>query len=279
MQLPVLTPASPETAVAVSLASAPPLAPGLDSASPSTSPLVGRGPAIGYVSVPGELGSADATTSERAIARICKRDGWNLVDIVRDPDGSSLHDGSEISRAVQRIENGEASALIVSDARVLRRSVDLAELVTRLDAAEAALVAIDLGLDTSTEHGRRVASALITMSGWGRPRPAIATAREPRAVRATGPSADRLRAAADAPVVAAHSIAPPAANGAPAITPDRMPSQRINGMTMHRTDSVPLQGAHHASRPNGNNATDHTAAAEDDVPVAPRSDVEMVPTD
>ena len=77
---------------------------------------------------------------------------------------------------MERITDGEASALVVSDVRLLAHSVDLADVMERLDAAEAALVAIDLGLDTSTPHGRRVASALITMSGWGRQRPTVRSA-------------------------------------------------------------------------------------------------------
>jgi peptidoglycan hydrolase-like protein with peptidoglycan-binding domain len=275
MQPPNLTPASPDTAVAVSIASVPPRAQVMDAVSPS-SPLVRRGPAIGYVSVPSELGSADATTSERAIARICDRDGWHLVDIVCDSGGSSLDDASEISRAVERIENGEASALIVSDARALRRSVDLAELLARLDAAEAALVAIDLGLDTSTDHGRRVASALITMSGWGRPRPAMATTREPRAARATDLSSERLLASDGVPIVAAHSATPSAANGTPAAFLDRQPQQQTNRMTTHDTNGTPLHEHHDASRRNGRNATDPTTAAQDGDPVVPRPDVEMI---
>src|SRR4029078_51782 len=68
-----------------------------------------------------------------------------------------------------------ASALVVSDTRLLGRSVDLAAVLRRLDDAEAALVAVDLGLDTTPAQGRRVASALVTVSGWGRQR-AVATA-------------------------------------------------------------------------------------------------------
>jgi Putative peptidoglycan binding domain/Resolvase, N terminal domain len=129
--------------------------------------VVTRGAAIGYMSGADGSNGPDAERSERAIERICGRDGWDLVDVVADDDGP---EPVEIWAALARIEDGEAQALVVSDARLLGRDIDLCHVVQRLDAAGAALVAIDLGLDTSTAHGRRVASALITMSGWGRNR-------------------------------------------------------------------------------------------------------------
>ena len=130
---------------------------------------------IGYVPGPGSLQASDTAASDRAIERVCERGGWTLVDIVHDPEGSSLDEESGISHALERIAAGEASALVVSDARLLGRSVDLATVLHRLDDAEAALVAVDLGLDTTTAQGRRVASALVTVSGWGRQR-TVATA-------------------------------------------------------------------------------------------------------
>jgi Resolvase, N terminal domain len=177
MQAPVMQPARSEPLV--SLPSRPERASRADAVSERTDPRIGRGPAIGYVT--GSPDGHDATLSERAIGRICERDGWDLVDIVRDPDGGSSLEGSEISRALERIADGEARALVVSDARLLGRGVDLAAVMESLDAAEAALVAIDLGLDTSTAHGRRVAGALITMNGWGRPRRALTVEDEPPA--------------------------------------------------------------------------------------------------
>jgi len=132
-----------------------------------------NGRVIGYVTVRADSAVSDTATLEREIERVCDRRGWRLTEIVTDPDGDPLVERAGMARALERIEGGEASALVVSDARLLGRSVDLKELMQRLDAAEAALVAIDLGIDTSTPQGRRVASALITMSGWGRKRPAL----------------------------------------------------------------------------------------------------------
>ena len=146
-----------------------------DVISEHTEPAVTRGPAIGYVSGTEGLNGQNAARSEQAIERICARDGWDLVDVVAEDGDSSP---AEIWAALARIEDGEARALVVSDARLLGRDVDLGDVVQRLDAADAALVAIDLGLDTSTAHGRRVAAALITMSGWGRNRRPAPTAND-----------------------------------------------------------------------------------------------------
>jgi hypothetical protein len=167
MQAPNLLPTQTDPSELVSLPASAKRDRRADVIAESAGPRAARRPAIGYVSVPPEPNGHDTTLSERAIERVCARDGWDLIDVVRDENSGSLVEGSEMSRALERIANGEARALLVSDARLLGRDVDLADVMHRLDAADAALVAIDLGLDTSTPHGRRVAGALITMNGWG----------------------------------------------------------------------------------------------------------------
>jgi hypothetical protein len=227
MKPPALKPAGTEPQLTLSLASRP-LLPGPDAAARRPSPLGARGAAIGYVSVPTHSAGADAATSERAIQRVCSRDGWDLVDIVHTRDAGSLSDGSEIARALERIEDGEAGALIVSDARRLHRSVHLDELVARLDAAGAALVAIDLGLDTSTAHGRRVASALITISGWARPRHALVGV--PPELRAERPATRRFRPDDPAPVCSANDVPSPPPGHLAVNTPDnRAPTTQRTG--------------------------------------------------
>jgi len=175
MKAPVMQPAGIEPSVLVSLLSVPERDARSDTASERTNPRVVRGRAIGYVTGAAQVSGHLASPSERAIERVCERDGWELADIVNDRDGGGVLEGSALSRALQRIEDGEARALVVSDARLLGRGAGLADVMARLDAAQAALVAIDLGVDTSTPHGRRVAGALITVNGWGRPRHRPAT--------------------------------------------------------------------------------------------------------
>jgi DNA invertase Pin-like site-specific DNA recombinase len=182
---PIAVPAEPMTTAAVLTAEAAPSADALlvteTGSGASPAPVAGGGFApvvvsrlaphdavIGYVSVPADAGPGDIAASERAIERVAERCGWQLVDVVRDPDCASLSDPEALSDLLERMADGEASALVVSDAWALCRSVDVAQLLERLDSVGAALVAIDLGVDTSTAQGRRVARALINMNGWGR---------------------------------------------------------------------------------------------------------------
>jgi len=189
MQPPAIRPAAVEPSELLSLPPGPALA---DAASLTPGPRSDARPAIGYVTGSGRLSAHESTRLERAMERICTRGGWDLVDIVRDEAGDAPSEGSGVWPALERITDGEASALVVSDVRLLAHSIDLADVMERLDAAEAALVAIDLGLDTSTPHGRRVASALITMSGWGRQRPTVRSAHGPQRPRGTERWAERV---------------------------------------------------------------------------------------
>jgi hypothetical protein len=109
-------------------------------------------PVIGYVTVPEGSVNGDLSPTERTIEQACERAGWQLVAIVRDPEGGRILDRPGLSHALAQIADGRAQALVVNDAR--------------LRDADAALIALDLGLDTSTAEGSRVASTLITLNGW-----------------------------------------------------------------------------------------------------------------
>jgi hypothetical protein len=123
-------------------------------------------PVIGYVTAREDAVSGDLSPSERAIEQACARAGWRLVAIVRDPEGGRILDRPGLSHALEQIAEGQAEGLVVNDARLLSRSLDFAGLVNWCRDAEAALIALDLGLDTSTPAGSRVASSLIRLNGW-----------------------------------------------------------------------------------------------------------------
>jgi hypothetical protein len=120
-------------------------------------------PVIGYVTADAATG---LTPPERAIERACERAGWRLVAIVRDRETGSLLERPGLSHALDRIADGQAGGLVVTDARLLSRSMDFAGLVSWFQESDAALIALDLGVDTSTPEGLRVASTLVTINGW-----------------------------------------------------------------------------------------------------------------
>ena len=122
-------------------------------------------PVIGYVTA-GDEANGRLTPPERAIERACERAGWRLVAIVRDREGGRLLDRPGLTHALDRIADGQAGGLVVTDARLLSRSLDFAGLVSWFQESDAALIALDLGVDTSTPEGSRVASTLVTINGW-----------------------------------------------------------------------------------------------------------------
>jgi DNA invertase Pin-like site-specific DNA recombinase len=115
-------------------------------------------PTLGYASAPGGAAFGPEIEAQRLeIESACQRLGLELVDLVRDQE--SGEPGGEgrpgLSYALERIDAGEATCLIVSDLeRLSRRVPELAAVVDRLERARVRLIAIDVGLDTATPRGR-----------------------------------------------------------------------------------------------------------------------------
>jgi DNA invertase Pin-like site-specific DNA recombinase len=137
--------------------------------STSTDPLR----VLGYVRVStGEQARSGLglTAQERAIRDACRQRGWQLVEVLRD-DGASGKDLNRpgIQEALRRIAAGDARGLVTAKLDRLSRSlVDAAHLLAWFDRANAALVAVDLGIDTSTTSGRLVASVMAAVAEWER---------------------------------------------------------------------------------------------------------------
>jgi DNA invertase Pin-like site-specific DNA recombinase len=107
---------------------------------------------------------------EKAIRAECQRRGWTLLDVARDEghSGKSL-DRPALHQALQRIAAGEAGGLVVAKLdRASRSVVDFGRLLEWFDAADATLVALDLGMDTSTSSGRLVANVMASVAEWER---------------------------------------------------------------------------------------------------------------
>ena len=107
---------------------------------------------------------------EKAIRAECERRDWTLLDVARDEghSGKSL-DRPALHGALERIAAGEAGGLVVAKLdRASRSVVDFGRLLEWFDAADATLVALDLGMDTSTSSGRLVANVMASVAEWER---------------------------------------------------------------------------------------------------------------
>ena len=102
-----------------------------------------------------------------AIRAECERRGWTLVAIHEDAgaSGRSLNGRAGLASAVDRLERHEADALVVSKLDRLSRSLlDFAGLMERSRRRGWALVALDLGVDSSTPSGEAMANVLATFA-------------------------------------------------------------------------------------------------------------------
>jgi DNA invertase Pin-like site-specific DNA recombinase len=139
-------------------------APSTDGALSRSEPPRGR-TVIGYVTVSADPDSREAFRSSAAIEATCKRAEWTLVEIVADRENGRILERPGLGYALERIAAGHACALVVSDLQRLSRSiVDLGALMAWFRDANATLIALDLGIDTSTAEGDRVATTLIALS-------------------------------------------------------------------------------------------------------------------
>jgi DNA invertase Pin-like site-specific DNA recombinase/peptidoglycan hydrolase-like protein with peptidoglycan-binding domain len=120
---------------------------------------------IGYVTVSADSGIGKDDGSSTAIKAMCERSGWELLEIVRDREVGPTLERPALGYALDRIAHRQADGLVVSDLQRLSRSIgDLGTLMAWFRRARATLVALDLGIDTSTRKGRHVASTLIALS-------------------------------------------------------------------------------------------------------------------
>jgi Putative peptidoglycan binding domain/Resolvase, N terminal domain/Recombinase len=129
-----------------------------------------RTPVIGYLTTSAATWSEEHEGWSAAIEATCERSAWNLLEIAWDREDAATRDRPELSHALERIADGQARGLVVSDLQRLTRSAqDLGALMAWFRDADATLVALDLGLDTSTPAGRQVASTLIALGARGTP--------------------------------------------------------------------------------------------------------------
>jgi DNA invertase Pin-like site-specific DNA recombinase len=153
----------------------------------SPSGLVPGEPVIGYVTVSSEAQRNEADPAVHAIEAACERAGLELSEVVTDRESGRGLERPGLTYALNQIAEGQASGLIVSDLRRLSRSiVDLGSLMQWFRDAGAGLIALDLGVDTSTPVGHEVAMTLIALGDWERERIARRTRSGLTEVKASG---------------------------------------------------------------------------------------------
>lgn len=130
---------------------------------PAPQTAVARGePMIGYLAIPSGTWSEEHERSAEAIEAACERSAWELLDIVWDRENGRPLERAGLTYACERIANGQARGLIVSDLQRLSGSAEeMGAFMAFFRDADATLVGLDIDLDTSTPGGRFFADRLI----------------------------------------------------------------------------------------------------------------------
>lgn len=129
---------------------------------------------VGYLRVStdeqAESGAGLAAQEAQIRAEAARR-GWTVTAFHTDAgvSGKSLTGRPALADALQAVESGEASALLVAKLDRLSRSLlDFAALMARAQAQGWNLVALDLGIDLSTPAGEFMASVMASAAQWER---------------------------------------------------------------------------------------------------------------
>lgn len=128
---------------------------------------------LGYVRVSTDEqadSGAGLAAQRRAIREACASRGYQLIEILEDAgwSGKSL-DRPGISEAIERLDGHDAGGLIVAKLDRLSRSLlDFAQLMQRAQDRRWSIIALDLGVDTSTPAGEMMANVLATFSQFER---------------------------------------------------------------------------------------------------------------
>jgi DNA invertase Pin-like site-specific DNA recombinase len=129
--------------------------------------------AIGYlrVSTDEQADSRAGLEAQRAaILAEAERRGWHLVEVIEDAGFS----GKDLNRpgivaALEALKAHKADTLVVAKLDRLSRSMlDFAALMDRAAKERWALVALDLGVDTTTPAGEMLANVLATFAQFER---------------------------------------------------------------------------------------------------------------
>lgn len=130
--------------------------------------------AIGYLRVSTREqadSGAGLMAQQCAIESECARRGWDLIEIATDAgaSGKSLRGRPALASAIGSVEQGQADCLMVAKVDRLSRSLmDFATLMDRSRRKGWSLVALDLGVDTTTPAGEMIASVMASFAQYER---------------------------------------------------------------------------------------------------------------
>jgi DNA invertase Pin-like site-specific DNA recombinase len=129
---------------------------------------------VGYVRVSTDEqadSGAGMEAQRAAIEAEAARRGWQLVETFEDAgaSGKSLAGRPGLTAALAAVEQGDADGLVVAKLDRLSRSLlDFAGLMARAHRKAWSLVALDLGVDTTTPQGEMMASVMATFAQFER---------------------------------------------------------------------------------------------------------------
>ncbi len=175
------------------------------------------GVAVGYCRVStdqqGDSGAGLAAQRAAILAEVERR-GWTLREMHVDvASGKTTKRRPDLAAALKSLAAGEASVLIVAKLDRLSRSlVDFASLMAQSQREGWSIVALDIGVDTSTINGELVASIIMALAQWERRIIGQRTKDALAAVRADGTRLGRpgnVSSEAEAVILALHDAGRP----------------------------------------------------------------------
>jgi DNA invertase Pin-like site-specific DNA recombinase len=117
----------------------------------------------------GESGAGLEAQASALDAEVERR-GWDLVETYTDvASGKSMRKRDELATALERMAAGDADLLMVAKLDRLSRSLlDFAQLMALAQREGWGIVALDIGVDTSSVNGELMAHIIMALAQWER---------------------------------------------------------------------------------------------------------------